>query len=112
MKIILAEVTSGKNSSELAFDKGSVLIGRDASVCDIVFDGATFPMVSRRHAELAWAGGSWTIRDLGSSYGTYVDGRRVHESAVINAGSRIQVGAEGPVVVGFWFEVGSEAVAV
>lgn len=32
------------------------------------------PSVSERHAEIGWNGTAWTIRDLGSSNGTVVDG--------------------------------------
>jgi ABC-type multidrug transport system ATPase subunit len=38
--------------------------------------------VSRRHAEIRYSGGQWVIRDLGSSFGTFVDGRRVSESPI------------------------------
>ena len=38
--------------------------------------------VSRRHAELFLDGGRWILRDLGSSNGTWVNGRRVVEAEV------------------------------
>ena len=34
------------------------------------------PGVSAEHASIFWTGERWEIRDLGSSNGTYVDGRR------------------------------------
>ena len=49
------------------------VIGRDGS-CDIVVD---HPLVSRRHAVVRHDGTHWTLTDLESSHGTYVDGRRV-----------------------------------
>lgn len=33
------------------------------------------PSVSERHAELSWRGGSWHVRDVGSSNGTCLNGR-------------------------------------
>lgn len=33
------------------------------------------PNVSERHAQIAWEGDCWTIRDLGSSNGTTLNGR-------------------------------------
>jgi len=55
-----------------------MLLGR-ASGSDIpVFD----PTISRRHAELRLAGGSLSVRDLGSSNGTFVDGARVTAAEV------------------------------
>jgi pSer/pThr/pTyr-binding forkhead associated (FHA) protein len=38
--------------------------------------------VSRRHAELRAEDGRWIVRDLGSSNGTWVNGRRVMEAEV------------------------------
>jgi pSer/pThr/pTyr-binding forkhead associated (FHA) protein len=56
----------------------SLLLGR-SSACQIVFADDT---VSRRHAELRLRDGAWFIRDLGSSNGTWVNGRRVVEAEV------------------------------
>ena len=33
--------------------------------------------VSRKHAEVRPSGGSWTVRDLGSTNGVKVNGRRI-----------------------------------
>lgn len=44
-------------------------LGRDNS-CEIHLDD---PMISRRHAEVAYSDGRWWIRDLGSRNGTTVD---------------------------------------
>jgi hypothetical protein len=53
-------------------------LGR-SSCCQLVLADDT---VSRRHAELFLADGRWTLRDLGSSNGTWVNGRRVVEAEV------------------------------
>jgi FHA domain/Domain of unknown function (DUF1707) len=53
-------------------------IGRSSS-CQLVLSDDT---VSRRHAELFLDGGRWILRDLGSSNGTWVNGRRVVEAEV------------------------------
>jgi hypothetical protein len=55
-----------------------VLIGR-SSGCQLVLADDT---VSRRHAELRVEDGRWLLRDLGSSNGTWVNGRRVMEAEV------------------------------
>jgi len=39
--------------------------------------------VSGRHAELVVAGGCLTVRDLGSTNGTYVNGERIHSERVL-----------------------------
>ena len=63
------------------------LIGR-APECDIFLDDVT---VSRRHAELLHEGDRFTIRDLGSLNGTFVNRRRV-ESAELHDDDEVQVG--------------------
>jgi hypothetical protein len=63
------------------------LIGR-APDCDVFLDDVT---VSRRHAEVLHAGEQFTIRDLGSLNGTFVNRRRV-ESADLADDDEVQIG--------------------
>jgi hypothetical protein len=58
--------------SELLGSNGATL-GRSREA-DIVLDDAN---VSRKHAEVRPSGGSWIVRDLGSTNGIKVNGRRV-----------------------------------
>lgn len=55
---------------------------------DIFLDDVT---VSRRHAEFHRDGATFTVRDVGSLNGTYVNRERV-ESATLNNGDEVQVG--------------------
>src|SRR5512144_629596 len=48
--------------------------------------------VSRKHAQLKKNGASWTINDLTSYNGTYVNGARVVGDQTINGGDVIQLG--------------------
>ncbi|MGW7454385.1 FHA domain-containing protein [Streptomyces sp. NPDC054787] len=48
--------------------------------------------VSRAHAELSLRDGVWVLRDLGSTNGTAVNGRRVTGSAVVRDGDQISFG--------------------
>lgn len=48
--------------------------------------------VSRVHAELRHQGGTWVLRDLGSTNGTTVNGRRVVGAAVVREGDQIGFG--------------------
>src|SRR5437879_5665637 len=66
-------------------------------------------MVSRKHAELRWHDGKWILVDLNSSYGTFIDGRRVTAPERISAGQRLQFGQDGPVMKVVWFEVLSDS---
>jgi len=71
----------------------SFYIGREPGSDVELADGH----VSRRHAEVSPSGGGWIIRDLQSSNGLLVDGRRV-ESATIGDGVSVTVGAGGPTI--------------
>jgi soluble lytic murein transglycosylase-like protein len=66
-------------------------IGRSDS-CEVTIDN---DYVSRVHAEVVFENGIWCIRDLNSSNGLYLDGRRV-ETARINGPTTIRLGVEGP----------------
>ena len=68
-------------------DEGRTLIGRSPD-CDVFLDDVT---VSRRHAELVRDGDTFSIRDLGSLNGTYVNRRRI-ESTVLEGEDEVQIG--------------------
>jgi pSer/pThr/pTyr-binding forkhead associated (FHA) protein len=63
------------------------LIGRSPE-CDVFLDDVT---VSRQHAELVNENDSFSIRDLGSLNGTYVNRTRI-ESAKLEHGDELQIG--------------------
>ena len=110
MNIILADANqAGGQSSERQFSKAVITIGRDAAGCDIAFENAQFPMVSRKHAELRHQDGDWFLVDLNSSYGTYINGQRVTQPVSVPVGSKLQFGMDGPALVVIWFEVVSDA---
>lgn len=70
------------------FGAGTFIIGRETGC------GVTLPMdtiASRRHAEITWNGNSWSIRDLGSRNGLWINGMRV-EQHILNLGDQIGVG--------------------
>ena len=69
------------------------IIGREAG-CEIQIDHIH---VSRRHAEVTRLRGHWVIRDLQSSNGLFVDGKRV-AFAPIGQGIVVSLGTDGPVL--------------
>ena len=88
MAAYVIQVTSGQSSGVSAsLSGGPVTIGRDPSSNLCVNDS----QVSRFHAQLADNGREVVLRDLNSTNGTMVNGRRVTE-AVIWPGDVINVG--------------------
>jgi pSer/pThr/pTyr-binding forkhead associated (FHA) protein len=76
--------------SVLPAEEGSdILIGRSSKKNDIVLDDEH---VSRRHLRIVVRGGRHFAEDLGSRWGTYVNGTRVDLSVVLNHGDEIRLG--------------------
>ena len=73
-KIVLKGITGQYAGQRFDLTKGSVVIGRDPSVCNIIFDQNT-PGISGRHCRISYDAGQGCLllTDLGSSYGTYLD---------------------------------------
>jgi signal transduction histidine kinase/pSer/pThr/pTyr-binding forkhead associated (FHA) protein len=81
-------VTHGlEQGRRYTLDKAVARIGRDASNAIRIPDNE----LSRQHAEVRFENGEYTIVDLISSNGTFVNGQRVSESK-LSSGDRIQVG--------------------
>jgi hypothetical protein len=82
-------VRSGGGMAGQSFQPGDgpTLVGRSPE-CQIFLDDVT---VSRRHAEIVRDGDAFTIRDLGSLNGTYVNRKRI-ESAVLQNDDEVQIG--------------------
>lgn len=104
MTLTLVEVNTAAPKPEMTFNKPVVLVGREAGECDVVFEQAAHPMVSRRHAEFTLEDGRWFVTDQNSSYGLFVNGRRVGPKVEISVGNSIQFGADGPTVVVIWLD--------
>jgi len=69
-------------------NRDQVLIGRSAA-CDFVIADGT---VSAEHAVLMHIDGDWTLRDNGSTNGTYVNGLRVVDEMLVRAGDELALG--------------------
>lgn len=81
-------VKRGPNAgSKFFLDTDSVEIGRHPD-SQIFLDDIT---VSRRHAEIKRGAGAFSLQDVGSLNGTYVNRERV-ETAELRSGDEIQVG--------------------
>ena len=99
MKIVLIEERAGQPQPERAYEHPTVKIGRDPSECHVVFNQSEWPMVSRRHAEFRFKNGRCLLVDTNSSFGTFLNGRRISEPVEIQPGARVQFGAGGPLMI-------------
>lgn len=63
--------------------------------CSFVVSGDQARRVSTEHAELFWRGGELWVRDLDSTNGTYLDGRRVTEEPITGS-AVLRLARKGP----------------
>lgn len=68
------------------------LVGR-SRICDLQLEDRR---VSGEHAIFRWTADGWQVRDLGSTNGTWIDGKRLHagRTAKVGRGMRIGFGSE------------------
>jgi pilus assembly protein CpaF len=85
---VLVVTEKGGSQQRLQFEKESISIGR-VHGNDVVLPRGN---VSKRHSKLTFKGGVYTLTDMGSTNGTYVNGRRVPEQQTIDPGDKIYVG--------------------
>ena len=84
----LLRVDRGPNAgSRFLLDGDRTTVGRHPS-SDIFLDDVT---VSRRHAEFLRDGRAFSVRDVGSLNGTYVNGERI-DAAPLTTGDEVQIG--------------------
>ncbi len=76
MKVRLIALDSVEHDRKLALNGHSVVLGRCPDA-DVRIDDR---WVSRRHCELVEVDGMLVVRDLGSTHGTFVNGRQVSEA--------------------------------
>lgn len=88
MNIQLTYLTSPSKGLSIGFDQAIVSLGRSSENDLVVND----PHVSSFHARLIQKEGKTSIEDLGSTNGTFVDGRRISERTLVQPGSTIQLG--------------------
>jgi pSer/pThr/pTyr-binding forkhead associated (FHA) protein len=77
----------GRTGETFALDRPQTTIGRSPE-CDIFLDDVT---VSRRHAVVARGDDGFTIEDLGSLNGTFLNRSRI-ENGVLENGDELQIG--------------------
>lgn len=80
---------AGEASREFALTGQNISIGRSPS-CEIVLENDQ--LTSRRHALLRYDGAHYTIVDLGSSNGTFVNDTEIRDATPLSHGDRVIVG--------------------
>ena len=78
----------GRAGETFPIDTDETTVGRSPD-CDIFLDDVT---VSRRHAVLVEEDGAFTIEDLGSLNGTFVNRRRIEDVQRLSDGDEVQIG--------------------
>lgn len=81
-------VDSERGSAVVPLRDGEAVIGRGEDCNLIVEDG----LMSRRHARFRLEGDVFTVEDLRSTNGVYVNGQRITQSAVLHPGDLVLVG--------------------
>jgi len=97
-RLVLRHGSLPKQDYSLA-DQPSSMIGREA-INDIPLND---PEVSRRHARIEFADGRYILEDLGSTNGTYLNGRRLTEAAPLKDNDVIEFGES----LSFTFQMGA-----
>ncbi len=85
MKLVIKE--KDKKPREIDLERKAYVIGRDAA-CDIIISDNR---VSSRHLFLTPRGEGWWVRDLGSTNGTFINGRQVSVSP-LREGDVLKIG--------------------
>jgi pSer/pThr/pTyr-binding forkhead associated (FHA) protein len=89
MELKLIVLAGAKQGLEIPLKKDKFLIGR-AKECSL---RAGSEAISRRHcAFVRKDDGRWTVRDLGSRNGTYVNDTRIGEEVALAVGDEVRVG--------------------
>lgn len=87
--IVKLIVHGGKNEGAvIAINKPQFIIGR-LPECNLRIESKA---LSRRHAQINVNDGSVTVKDLGSTNGTFVDGKKITEEVELKNGQTLRVG--------------------
>ena len=102
--VVFRHLTGSKINKTEQFkldDASELTLGRDPS-CSIAYDPNNDDVVSRRHAVVRVSKGEklgFTLQDLNSANGTFLDDRKVSAEIGLWPGHTIELGSCGPKVV-------------
>ncbi|HEV8122612.1 MAG TPA: trypsin-like peptidase domain-containing protein [Gemmatimonadales bacterium] len=95
MKIQFTFLGGARAGQSETFSEPFIQIGRHPH-CDLRFDADRDLDVSSRHSSVTMQAEMYTLRDLGSTNGTYINGKRLTADHVLVNGDVIQFGKTGP----------------
>ncbi len=96
--IVMKHLKGSKSGQMNWFDIGpdeELTMGRDPSN-KLIFHQEKDDLVGRRHAKITYHAGSFTIIDLDSRNGTFVNNDRIHGPTSLKSGDIIELGMGGP----------------
>jgi hypothetical protein len=88
-RLIVVESPAGEPQQGRSFDLDAITtLGRDVNNAIVIDD----PFASSEHAVLTFRGRSWYVEDLGSTNGTFVNGRAVAAVSPLGFGDEVSIG--------------------
>ena len=88
-RLVVLESPSGEPLAGHSFGLDVITpLGRDVNNAIVIDD----PFASADHAVLTYRGRSWYLEDLGSTNGSYINGRRVDGVSPMGFGDELQIG--------------------
>ena len=88
-RLVVVASPAGEPGAGRSFDLDAITtLGRDVNNAIVVED----PFASFDHAVLTYRGRSWYVEDLGSTNGTYVNGRPIASVAPLGFGDELSIG--------------------
>jgi hypothetical protein len=88
-RLIIVESPAGEPEQGRSFDLDAITtLGRDVNNAIVIDD----PFASSEHAVLTFRGRSWYVEDLGSTNGTFVNGRAVAAVSPLGFGDEVSIG--------------------
>jgi len=88
MQISLVMFRAGSEPRSFALHKDVTVLGRRED-CDLRIPIAD---VSRKHCRIVVSGPMASVEDMGSSNGTFVNGRKIHGEMELEPGDSLQIG--------------------
>ncbi|MCZ7647595.1 MAG: FHA domain-containing protein [Planctomycetota bacterium] len=94
-EIVLTCTRGALEGQSFSFEEPLITLGRDPSN-KLQVDPEKDLRASGKHCEIFLLAGRFIVRDLESSHGTFVDGKRVAEPTLLTDGSTLALGQQGP----------------